>query len=42
MVKAMVRFAYTGAVDSTFLRQRGVDLLTAAHKVRGSEGGGGE
>lgn len=33
ITKAMMKFLYTGKVEAEFLEHRGLDLLSAAHKV---------
>lgn len=33
ITKAMMKFLYTGMVDADFMEHRGLDLLSAAHKV---------
>jgi len=33
ITQVMMKFLYTGTVDASFLEHRGLDLLSAAHKV---------
>jgi hypothetical protein len=33
ITNAMMKYLYTGMVDTEFMHHRGVDLMAAAHKV---------